>query len=117
MDPDLHPCLEVIEMTVFCRTFQWGVDSVHHVKYNQVETHLLGAAASDNSIILYDTRNVGPVRKVVMNLRSNAIAWNPMEVRQSPLPYPSPYSICENCRFQTRRKISTLFTYTSSYSS
>jgi WD repeat and SOF domain-containing protein 1 len=56
------------------------VDSVHHVKFSQVETHLLGAAASDNSIILYDTRNVGPVRKVVMNLRSNALAWNPMEV-------------------------------------
>lgn len=65
--------------TVPLRTFQWGVDSVHHVKFNQVETHLLGAAASDNSIILYDTRNVGPVRKVVMNLRSNALAWNPME--------------------------------------
>ena len=96
MDPDPHPCLEVIEMTVFCRTFQWGVDSVHHVKYNQVETHLLGAAASDNSIILYDTRNVGPVRKVVMNLRSNAIAWNPMEVRQlfmALIPPPLPFSL------------------------
>ena len=66
----------------YFRTFQWGVDSVHHVKFNQVETNLLGAAASDNSIILYDIRNVGPVRKVVMNLRSNALAWNPMEVGQ-----------------------------------
>lgn len=61
------------------RTFQWGVDSVHTIKYNQVESNLLAAAASDNSIILYDTRDVGPVRKVVMTLRSNAIAWNPME--------------------------------------
>jgi len=61
------------------RTFQWGVDSVHCVQYNLVETSLLAAAASDNSIILYDSRDVGPVRKVVMTLRSNAIRWNPME--------------------------------------
>lgn len=61
------------------RTFKWGVDSVHLVNFNQVETNIVGAAGSDNSIILYDTRDVGPVRKVVMTLRSNALAWNPME--------------------------------------
>ena len=61
------------------RTFQWGVDSVHLVKFNQVEANLLAAAASDNSIMLYDTRDVGPVRKVIMTLRANALAWNPME--------------------------------------
>jgi len=61
------------------RTFQWGVDTVHHVRFNPVETHLLGATCSDRSIILYDTREVGPVRKVVMNLKTNVIAWNPME--------------------------------------
>jgi len=44
-----------------------------------VEAHLLGAAASDRSIILYDTREAGPLRRVVMNLKTNAIAWNPME--------------------------------------
>ena len=61
------------------RTFQWGVDTVHHVRFNPVEKHLLGAASSDRSIILYDTREVGPVRKVVMNLKTNCISWNPME--------------------------------------
>jgi WD repeat and SOF domain-containing protein 1 len=61
------------------RTFKWGVDSIHFVKFNPVETNLLGAGAHDNSILLYDTRDVGPVRKVVMTLRSNAMAWNPME--------------------------------------
>jgi len=65
--------------TVPTRTFQWGVDSVHHLKFSPVELHLLGAAASDRSIILYDTRDVGPVRRIVMNLKTNAIAWNPME--------------------------------------
>jgi len=61
------------------RTFQWGVDTIHYVKFNPVETHLLSAAGSDRSIILYDTRDVGPVRKVVMNLKTNVISWNPME--------------------------------------
>lgn len=61
------------------RTFQWGVDTIHHVRFNPVETHLLGATSADRSIILYDTREVGPVRKVVMNLKTNVIAWNPME--------------------------------------
>ena len=51
------------------RTFQWGVDSVHYVRFNPVETNLLAAAASDNSVMLYDTRDVGSVRKVVMTLR------------------------------------------------
>ena len=71
--------LRFLLIMVFNRTFQWGVDSVHLVKFNQVETNLLAAAASDNSIMLYDTRDVGPVRKVIMTLRSNALAWNPME--------------------------------------
>lgn len=61
------------------RTFQWGVDTLHHVAFNQVENNLLAACASDRSIILYDTRDSGPVRKVVMNLRSNKLCWNPME--------------------------------------
>ena len=42
---------------------QWGVDSVHCVRFNPVETSLLGAAASDRSIILYDTRETRPMRK------------------------------------------------------
>ena len=29
------------------RTFQWGVDTIHHVKFNPVETHLLGSASAD----------------------------------------------------------------------
>lgn len=61
------------------RTFKWGIDSIHFVKFNPVEKNLLGAGAHDNSILLYDTRDVGPVRKVVMTLKTNAMAWNPME--------------------------------------
>lgn len=45
----------------------------------QVEYNLLASCASDRSIILYDCRETGPLRKVVMELRSNALSWNPME--------------------------------------
>jgi DDB1- and CUL4-associated factor 13 len=37
------------------------------------------SAASDRSIILYDTRLSSPVRKLVMSMRSNDISWNPIE--------------------------------------
>jgi WD repeat and SOF domain-containing protein 1 len=59
--------------------YQWGVDSVHCVKFNQVETNIIGACASDRSILLYDTRETRPMRKVVLEMRTNALAWNPME--------------------------------------
>lgn len=61
------------------KTFEWGVDSLHDVKFNPVQVNLLGACASDRSIMLYDTRDNGPIRKVVLKLRSNKICWNPME--------------------------------------
>ncbi|KAK2161137.1 hypothetical protein NP493_1602g00015 [Ridgeia piscesae] len=61
------------------RSFTWGVDSVGSVKFNPVEMNLLGATASDRSIILYDMRGSAPLRKVILKLRSNTIAWNPME--------------------------------------
>ncbi|KAK3087429.1 hypothetical protein FSP39_005840 [Pinctada imbricata] len=61
------------------RSFKWNVDGVHHIKFNPVEKHLIGGCASDRSIILYDIRGSSPLRKVILKLKSNAIAWNPME--------------------------------------
>ncbi|KAK9685127.1 Sof1-like domain [Popillia japonica] len=61
------------------RTYQWGVDSLHDVRFNPVECNILAACASDRSIILYDTRDSGPIRKVVMKMRTNRLSWNPME--------------------------------------
>jgi len=61
------------------RTFDWSVDTIHSVKYNPIETHLLGACASDRSIILYDQRGSNPLRKVMLKMKTNTIAWNPME--------------------------------------
>ncbi|CAH3188898.1 unnamed protein product, partial [Porites lobata] len=61
------------------RSFTWGVDTIHSVKFNPIETHLLASTASDRSIILYDMRGSTPLRKVVMEMRSNTVAWNPLE--------------------------------------
>jgi len=61
------------------KTFDWGVDTIHSVRFNPVETTVVAATASDRSIILYDTRESTPLRKVIMKMRSNTVAWNPME--------------------------------------
>ncbi|CAM4704225.1 unnamed protein product [Leuciscus chuanchicus] len=61
------------------RSFSWGVDSFSSVRYNPVETELLASCASDRSVVLYDTRESAPLRKVIMQLRSNTLCWNPME--------------------------------------
>lgn len=61
------------------KTFKWGVDNINTISFNNVETSLLAACASDRSIILYDKRENNPVRKVVMTMRSNSLSWNPME--------------------------------------
>ena len=55
------------------KEFQWGVDTVHTIKFNQVEPHVLGACASDRSIIFYDIRLATPMRKVIMELSTNSI--------------------------------------------
>lgn len=61
------------------RSYEWGVDTLHDIAFNMIETSTFAACASDRSIILYDMRDNGPLRKVVMKLKSNKVAWNPME--------------------------------------
>ncbi|XP_065564259.1 DDB1- and CUL4-associated factor 13-like [Artemia franciscana] len=61
------------------RSFLWGVDSLHQLRFNYIETNILSARASDRSVILYDIREKKPLRKVVMKLQCNALSWNPME--------------------------------------
>lgn len=83
-DPIIATCGEICQLWEHnrnepIRSMKWGVDSIHDATFNQVETMLLAACASDRSIILYDTREAKPLRKVVMTLKSNKLAWNPME--------------------------------------
>ncbi|KJE96885.1 hypothetical protein CAOG_010062 [Capsaspora owczarzaki ATCC 30864] len=60
-------------------TYSWGADTVTTVRFNPVETNILATCGSDRNIALYDIRGNTPMRKVILGMRSNAIAWNPME--------------------------------------
>ncbi|XP_012498978.1 PREDICTED: DDB1- and CUL4-associated factor 13 [Propithecus coquereli] len=41
----------------------WGFDSISSVKFNPIETFLLGSCASDRNIVLYDMRQSTPLKK------------------------------------------------------
>jgi WD repeat and SOF domain-containing protein 1 len=60
-------------------SFAWGADSIYTVKYSPVEVDLLASSSSDCNIVLYDVRNRSPLKKIVLNMTTNAICWNPME--------------------------------------
>lgn len=60
-------------------TFSWGADTVTSVRFNPAEPDLFASTSSDRGIALYDLRTSTPVRKLIMQTKSNAIAWNPME--------------------------------------
>jgi WD repeat and SOF domain-containing protein 1 len=61
------------------RTMNWGVDTVNCVKFNPVEVNMLASTSDDRHITLYDVRDATPVRKLIMEMRSNRLCWNPME--------------------------------------
>ncbi|KAJ3196020.1 rRNA-processing protein sof1 [Irineochytrium annulatum] len=60
-------------------TMNWGAETITTVKFNQTETSILASAGSERTITLYDIRTNQPITKVVLALKTNAIAWNPME--------------------------------------
>jgi len=83
-DPVFATCGEICQLWEETRneplkSLQWDSDTLHHVSFNLVENNLLAACTSARSIILYDRREGKPLRKVVMALRPNYLAWNPME--------------------------------------
>lgn len=57
--------------------FDWGCEALFCVRFNPSDVNLLSAAAADNSVGLYDIRANSPIRKLVLQQRSNAICWNP----------------------------------------
>lgn len=57
----------------------WGADNITSVKFNQNDSNILASTGSDNSIVLYDLRTNSPTQKIVQQMRTNAICWNPME--------------------------------------
>ncbi|PVU85007.1 hypothetical protein BB559_007257 [Furculomyces boomerangus] len=68
-----------IERSEPISNFSWGSDTINTVRFNQTETNILASSGTDRNVILYDLRTSTPVAKLVMALKTNAIAWNPME--------------------------------------
>lgn len=60
-------------------TYTWGSDTVTSARFNPAEPDLFATTGSDRAIALYDLRASAPVRKLIMQTKSNAISWNPME--------------------------------------
>ena len=59
---------------------EWGADGVRVVRFNPAEPSLLVAAGgADRALVLFDVRARTPVRKLVMQTRATAAAWNPIE--------------------------------------
>eukprot|EP01126_Amoeba_proteus_P006951 TRINITY_DN12462_c0_g2_i11.p1 TRINITY_DN12462_c0_g2~~TRINITY_DN12462_c0_g2_i11.p1 ORF type:complete len:347 (-),score=61.86 TRINITY_DN12462_c0_g2_i11:154-1194(-) len=57
----------------------WGDDSLMMVRFNPVETHVVATTSEDRSITLYDIRGSVPIHKVYLDMKTNAVCWNPME--------------------------------------
>eukprot|EP00834_Sanchytrium_tribonematis_P000426 NODE_8_length_66115_cov_0.981823.p11 type:complete len:465 gc:universal NODE_8_length_66115_cov_0.981823:3088-4482(+) len=58
---------------------KWGSDTLHSVKFNPCEPHLLAATGKSRSVVIYDTRTNHPIHKVILNMSVNNLSWNPME--------------------------------------
>ena len=61
------------------QSFSWGADTINAVRFNPAEPHVLGSTGNDRGVCLYDIRADAPIRKVVLSMVSNALAWNPRE--------------------------------------
>ena len=60
-------------------TYKWGSDTVTSVSFNPAEPALLGSTCADRMVCLYDLRASSAIRKFVLPMRSNKLAWNPRE--------------------------------------
>ena len=49
------------------------------MRFNPAEPDVFAATGSDRGIALFDLRSNTPIRKLIMQTKTNAIAWNPME--------------------------------------
>lgn len=61
------------------KTYKSTIDNIYKIRFNPIEYEIFACTASDRSIILFDTRQDQHIRKVILAMRSNNLAWNPME--------------------------------------
>lgn len=60
-------------------SYKWGADSVLSVRFNPAEASLLASTGNDRSVCLYDLRSSAPMKKFLLSMNSNKVAWNPRE--------------------------------------
>jgi len=83
-EPIFASCGEGVDLWSLHRSepfvhLSWNTDSVYHIRFHSVETNLLIGCGSDRGLTLFDIRSELPVRKLVLNMQSNCVAWNPLE--------------------------------------
>uniref|UniRef100_T1KHJ5 Sof1-like protein domain-containing protein n=2 Tax=Tetranychus urticae TaxID=32264 RepID=T1KHJ5_TETUR len=61
------------------KTYKSNFDTSYRVKFNPIEVNIFASTANDRSITLFDTRQNEHLRKVILAMRTNNVAWNPME--------------------------------------
>ncbi|PVG03717.1 WD40 repeat-like protein [Serendipita vermifera] len=60
-------------------TFGGSNETVESVRFNLAETSVLASIGSDRTLCLYDVRTGKAERRVVMQMRSNALSWSPTQ--------------------------------------
>ncbi|KII91650.1 hypothetical protein PLICRDRAFT_51786 [Plicaturopsis crispa FD-325 SS-3] len=58
-------------------TFPTSTETITAVKFNLSESSILASIGSDRTFTLYDIRTGKAERRVVMQMRSNALSWSP----------------------------------------
>ncbi|KAI6228248.1 DDB1- and CUL4-associated factor 13 [Aphelenchoides besseyi] len=61
------------------RKYNLGPNSVNSIACNPIEPTVLAGCASDRSIFFIDSRQKVPLTRVVLKLRTNKVAWHPLE--------------------------------------
>lgn len=58
-------------------TFPTSTETVTSVRFNLSERSILATVGSDRTFALYDIRTSKPERRIVMQMRANALSWSP----------------------------------------
>jgi len=80
-------------------SFEWGCERVITTRFNPAEPCLIASTAVDRSIGLYDLRGNSAIRKVLLKMRTNSVAWNPMQ----PLNFTAANEDCNLYTFDMRK--------------
>jgi len=60
-------------------TYTWGADTINTARFNRSEQSIFATCGTDRNIVLYDLRMDSPLAKLIMDMKTNALCWNPIE--------------------------------------